>query len=77
MMTVSSSVMNQPIGTKALAFLRRVSLNGGRLSISTIDERSDALVCAKAGLLSCPPPSAYFQVTPKGQAYLDRLMRCE
>lgn len=77
-----ASTLTVTLSAKARAFLRTVRLAGGSLHVEREDEIALAKECAGNGLLGfaggtigAVPRISRVEMTGKGHAYLDRMMR--
>ncbi|TWF53244.1 hypothetical protein [Neorhizobium alkalisoli] len=68
--------MSKPLGGATRTFLRRVSFAGEPLHAEP-DELTLADSCLRAGFIRRAPGIGNFSITDVGQAYLDKLARCE
>jgi hypothetical protein len=77
MMDARTPDIDPPIGETARALLRRVFLSRPEPVGIEDGEWPAAWICIRAGMLCLAGVSSHYVVTFKGEAYLDRLMRCE
>lgn len=70
--------IDPPIGPRGTAFLRRVQLFKGPYPLSLNVDHEQAPRAIRAGYVARDPDNHWMvELTSKGTAYLDKLMRCE